>query len=103
GWRSNIRKAPRSSRAGVARTLQKKKGTALQRCPLVLRATRLPSNSRLPAVNITGRQRHPIEQVAYRRFFKGFRAMRSALRSEIVLAITNLIEGVKPRPDPGRT
>ena len=37
-----------------------------------MRATRLPSNSRLPAVNITGRQRRSVEQGAYPLISQGF-------------------------------
>ena len=46
-----------------------KKGIVRRRCPAVLRATRLPSNSRLPAVNIQAACTHPIEQVVYRMFY----------------------------------
>ena len=61
--------------------------------PLVFAGDPAPQQLTAPCRKYSGRQRHPIEQVAYRSFFKAFCAIAICLRSEIVLAITNLIVG----------
>ena len=70
GWRCSILKERQSDAKGVVRNerQRRKKGIAMMTMPSVLRATRLPSNSRLPAVNIQAARTHLLSKRCTARF-----------------------------------